>query len=114
MVPGVDDPIRNLGRCERDGCKSVELLVTTGGGDFEVSSGWEDDGKEMYYFLPDISAALAVAVLGDGAKDYLESGITLRGPLALRDCMGMRWGSRCRRRGKRTGSRGAGRSIRGV
>jgi hypothetical protein len=35
VVPGVNDAIRNLGRGERDGDISVELLVTTVG-DFEV------------------------------------------------------------------------------
>jgi hypothetical protein len=91
---------------------SVELLVMTGGDFeviFEVSSGREDDDKEI---PPDISVVLAVAVRGDGAKDHLESGMDLRGRLALRDCMGTRCGSRCRRRGKRNGSRGVGRSIR--
>jgi hypothetical protein len=76
-----------------------------------VSSGGEDDGKEIYYVLPDISAVLAVVVPGDGAKDHLESGIDLQGRLALRECLGTRWGSRCCRRGKRTGSRRAGRSV---
>jgi hypothetical protein len=112
VVPGVDDPIRNLGRDERDGGICVELLVTTGGGDFKVSSGREDDGKEIYYVPPDISAVLAVAVPGDEAKEHLESEIDLRGRLAVRDCMDMRWGSRCRRRGKRIGSRGTMRSAR--
>jgi hypothetical protein len=107
VVPGVDDLISNLGKGERDGGISVELLLTTGGGDFEVSSGREDDGKE-------ISAALAVVVPGDGAKDHLESGIDLRGRLALRDCVGTRWGSRCRRRDKRNGSRGASGGAGGV
>jgi hypothetical protein len=55
---------------------------------------------------------LAVAVPGDGAKEHLEIGIDLRDCLALRDCMGTRWGSRCCRRGKRNASRGGGRSVR--
>jgi hypothetical protein len=55
---------------------------------------------------------LAVVVPGDGAKDHLESGIDLRGRPALRDCIGTRWGSRCQRRGKKTGSRGAEQSAR--